>query len=103
MFTTVGSAVMGGIVLDYFNVAGQARAGVGAFDEVVAEKRISRETPVEHLMHCVDFIDPLAGIATFSVKILVCIRKCASVDIEAGLARIDSGEPRTCRALHAHC
>src|SRR5580698_6273139 len=53
-------------------------------------------------MQCLNFIDALAGVATFPIEVLVGVRDCTRVDIEARLPSINGGEPRTCRALHAN-
>ena len=80
----------------------QARARVGAFDQVVAEQRIAREAPVEHPVHRVHFIDPFAGKNAFAIKVLVNVGDSARVDVEPGLTGVDAGQARTRRALHAH-
>ena len=102
MFAPVVGAVVRGIIVDDFDIAGQAGARVRAFDQVMAEQGIAREAPVQHAVHRVHFIDTLAGEDAFAVKILVHVGNGARVDIEASLARIEAGQPGTRRALHAH-
>ena len=44
-------------------------------------------------MDDIDFINAFAGKNPFAVKILVDVGNCASIDVEAGLARIDVCQP----------
>ena len=59
MFAAVVGAVVRGIVLDNLDIAGQSRARVSAFDQIVAEQGVARETLIEHSMNGVDFVDAL--------------------------------------------
>ena len=87
-------AVVGGVVVDDFDVGGQAGAGVGAFDEVMAEQGIAGEALFEHGVEGRDFVDAFAGEAAFGVEVLIDVGDGARVDVEAGLAGVDVGHAR---------
>src|SRR6202012_1728977 len=84
--------VMRRIVLDDFDIGRQSRAGISAFDQVVAEQRIAWKAPVEHRIKRCDLIDAFAGKDTFAVKILIGVGNCARVDIETGLPGVDGSQ-----------
>ena len=92
MLAPVVGAVVRGIVVDHLDIADQAGARVGAFDQVVAEQGVAREASIEYLMNGVDLVDAFAGEDAFAVQILIDVRDRAGVDIEAGLTRVDGGE-----------
>ena len=98
MLAPVVGAVMRGIVVDDFDIADQAGARVGAFDQVVAEQGISRKAAIQHAVNGVDFVDAFAGEDAFAVEILVNVRDGAGVDIKAGLSGVDAAR-RDCDAL----
>ena len=87
-------AVVGGIIVDQFDVGGQAGARIRALDQVVAEQRIARKTAIEHGMQRGHFVNSLAGKDAFAEQILVGVGNGAGVNIEAVLAGIDGGQPR---------
>ena len=92
---------MRGIILDDFDVAGQAGAGVGAFDQIVAEQGVAGEAAVEDAMDGVDLVDAFAGEAAFAVEILIGVGDGAGVDVESGFSGVDGGEAGAGGALDA--
>ena len=54
-------AVVRGIIVDQLDIRGQSGARVRALDQVVAEQRIARKTPVEHGVQRGHFVDSFAG------------------------------------------
>src|SRR5437660_1828746 len=93
MFAAVERAVVRGIILNYLDVAGQTRAGVSSFDEIVAEQSIAREAAVKDTVHGINFVDSLAGKAAFAIQILIRIGDSPSIDVESSLTRVDGGQP----------
>ena len=59
------------IIVDHFDICDQTSAGVGAFDEVVAEQRVSREAMLQHALHYGDFINAFAGEYALAIKVLI--------------------------------
>src|ERR1035437_6914987 len=94
MFSTRISAVVRGVVVDKLDVGDEAGSGVGAFNEVVAEKRIARKALVEHGMENGDFIDAFAREDAFAVQVLVSVGNGPAVDVEPCLAGEDGCQPR---------
>ena len=102
MLAAVVGAVVRGIVFDDLDVAGQSGARVGAFDQVMTEQGVARETAIENAVHRVHFVDTLAGEDAFAIQILIHIRDGASIDIETGLSGIEAGQPGTGGTLDTH-
>ena len=101
MLAPVVGAVVRRIVVDDLDVAHQPGARVSALDQVVAEQRIAREAMLQHPAQGFDFVNALAGEDAFALQVLVNVGGGARVDVEAGLAGVDVGQPRLRRALHA--
>ena len=93
MFAAIIGAVVRRIIFDHFDVGGQARARIGAFDEIMTEQSVAREATVEHLLHGIDFIDSFSRENAFAIQILIHIRDRARVDIEPGLSGINICQP----------
>src|SRR6185437_905805 len=50
-------AVVGGVVVDNFDIGGEAGAGVGSFNEIVAEEGVAREALLENCVEGIDLIN----------------------------------------------
>ncbi len=94
VFAARVGAVVRGVIVDDLDVGGEAGAGVGALDEVVAEEGVAGEALFEHSVEGGDFVDAFAGEAALGVEVLVDVGDGAGVDIEAGLAGVDIGHAR---------
>src|SRR5271170_4846142 len=94
MFSPSVSGVVGRVVVNDFDVRDEACASVGALDQVVGQEGISRKASVQHLVQDADLVDALAGKDAFSKEVLIDIRDCTRVDIEAGLAGVKGCEAR---------
>ena len=94
MFAAGVGGVVRGVVVDDFDVGDEAGAGVGAFDEVVREEGVARESAVEDLVEDRDLVDAFAGEDALAEEVLVDVGDGARVDIEAGLAGVEGGEAR---------
>ncbi|MEI9981161.1 MAG: hypothetical protein WDN23_19565 [Edaphobacter sp.] len=84
--------VVGGVVVDDFDVGDEAGAGVGAFDEVVREERVTGEAAVEDLLEDADLVDAFAGEDALAEEVLIDVGDGAGVDVEAGLAGVERGK-----------
>ena len=93
MLASVVSAVMRWVIFDDFNVRNQPYTCVSALDQIMTKKSVLRKTAIQNLMDDIDFINAFAGKNPFAVKILVDVGNCASIDVEAGLARVDVCQP----------
>ena len=92
VFAAGVGGVVGGVVVDDFDVCDEAGAGVGAFDEVVGEEGVAGESAVEDLMEDADFVDAFSGEDAFAEEVLIDVGDGAGVDVEAGLSRVEGGE-----------
>ncbi len=101
MFAPIVGAVVRGIVVDDFDVADQPGPRVCAFDQVMAEQGIARKAVLEYAAQGLDFVDSLAGEYAFALQVLVDVGGRTRVDVESGLAGIDTGQARLRGALHA--
>src|SRR6202012_872475 len=75
---------------------------IRSLNQVVTEKRIVWEAPVQHTVQRIDLINSLAGEAAFAIQILIGIGDRPGIHVEPGLARIDGCQPGARRALHTY-
>ena len=61
MLAAIEGAEVRRVVIDEFDVGGEAGARVGSLDQVVAQQRIAREAPVEYGMKRCNFVDAFTG------------------------------------------
>ncbi len=101
MLAAAVGAEVRGVIVDQFDVAHQGGAGVGAFDQVVAEQRVFREAPLQHGAQGIHFVDALAGEYALAEKILVDIGNGARINIETGLSGIQRCQAAARSGLHA--
>src|SRR5688572_7522298 len=94
--------VVSGIVVVEGNVGGEPGARITAFDQIVREQHVRWKSAVRRALEGVDVVNPLAGETAFAVKILVHIRDCSRIRIDAGVTRVNGGEPRAMRARQRH-
>ena len=71
MFAAVVGTVVGRIILNHLDIAYQAGPCVCAFDQIVTQQRISRESPIEDAINSIYFIDSLAGEDALAKQILI--------------------------------
>jgi hypothetical protein len=83
--------VAGRIFFVELYVAQETGAGIGAFQQVVAEDAILREAIAECLLEGIELIDPFADEGPFSEQVLIHVRHGACVWIDTGFAGV---EPR---------
>ena len=72
------------------HIAQQSRAGVAAFEKIVAKNAIFREAPANCLLEGIDVVDSLADERSFSEHVLVDIRDRARIGVDARLAPIQA-------------
>ena len=78
--------VAGWILFEQHDVRDQAGACITAFDQIVRQNPVVRETAREGLLECVDIVDPLADERALAKDVLVDIRDGTRVGVDAGLA-----------------
>ena len=81
-------AVTGRILLVHLHIAQQPRPRVAAFQKIVAENAVFRETPVQRQFEGINVIDPLADERPFMEQVLIDVGNGAGVGIDARLAPI---------------
>src|SRR5439155_3814792 len=89
-------------LLEQLHVAQQARAGVAAFEQVVAQDAVFWQTPAEHMLERVDVVDALADERAFAEQVLIDVTDGARVGIDARLAAEQARIARARRARQAH-
>ena len=102
MFTPIVSAVMRRIVFNYFNVADQARARIGAFNQVMTQQSVARESAVKNTVQRFDLVNPFSDKDALTVQILIHVRSRSGVDVNPGLSRVNACQPGTRRTLNAY-
>ncbi len=95
---TSESQIAGRIVVVHFYVGRESGARPRPFDQIVAEQRVLRESPVRRFLERVDIVDPLPGEAALSVQILVHIGHRGRVRIDTRVAGVDRREEGLVRA-----
>ncbi len=75
-----------GVILVQAHIADQARAGIAAFQQVVAEDAVLWQAALERMLEGFHVIDALAHERTFVEQVLIDVRDHAGIRIDAGLA-----------------
>src|SRR5512135_818338 len=101
MLAAIVGAVVGGVVLNNFDVADQPGSRIGAFDEVMTQEDVARKSPFQYTMNRGDFINTLSCEDPLREQVLVRVRDRSGTDVETGFAGVDGRQPRTGGALHA--
>jgi len=83
MFSSAESAEMGGIVVHDFDVGNEAGPRVSAFDQIVTQNSVARETVLKDFLERFDLIDALPREDPFAKQVLIDIRDRSRVDIKA--------------------
>ncbi|HEU5294570.1 MAG TPA: hypothetical protein VFU71_07265, partial [Burkholderiaceae bacterium] len=88
--------------LNQLDVADQGAASVGAFEKVVAEHAVLRQTPAEHMLERIHIVDALSDERSLAEQILVDVADGARVRVDAGIAAEEPAEARAARGRQAH-
>ncbi|MNZ46192.1 hypothetical protein D3C78_638680 [compost metagenome] len=94
-------AVARGMLLEQLHIRQQARAGVAALDQVVAENAVVGETPGEGLLEGIHRIDALADERALLEQVLIDVGDGAGVGIDPRLAAEQPGIGGACGARQA--
>jgi hypothetical protein len=86
------------IVVDDLDVADQRGPRVKAFEEVVGQQRVLRDSVAEGGEEGIDVVEPLPRVDALAEEILVRVGHRGGVRVDAGVARVDAGEERSRRA-----
>ena len=78
--------VAGRKILEQLDVGDQRGAREEPLEEVVAEQRVFRHSPLERALERVDVVDALAGVRAFAEEVLIHVRDGGGVGIDAGRA-----------------
>jgi hypothetical protein len=90
-------AVADRVILVQLHIAQQSRAGVAAFEKIVAKDAILGEAPAKRLLEGIDVVDSLADERAFAEHVLVDIRDRARIGVDARLAAIQARIARAVR------
>ena len=77
------------------DIADQGGAAVNPFEQVVADQRVLGDAPSQAGLKGGDFIDTLADEDAAAEQVLVDVRNGPGIDVDGGVAAIDSREQRT--------
>ena len=77
----------GGVVLEEYHVAYESRSRVRAFEHVVAQNAVFRESCFDRLSERIDVIDALADERTLAEHVLVDVRDRTRVGIDPRFTR----------------
>ena len=83
------------------SVASPAREYV-PFDQVVTEECVLRESAVRRLLERIDVVDPFSGEAPFAEQILIDVRHCSRVWIDARMSGVNRSKDGLVRARERH-
>ena len=86
MLTHRVGVVVGGIVVEKFDITDQGRARKDRFKEIVAQQSLVRDPIVERFLESVNVIETFTRVAAFAEKILVDVRCCRGIGIDTGVA-----------------
>ena len=86
--------IAGRIILDHLHVADQSAARIAAFEQVMAEDGVFRDTVLQRRLEGVDVVKPLAGESAFSQQILIGIGHGEDIRVDAAIDREDALEER---------
>src|SRR5262245_22823472 len=92
MFPPAIRAEMGRVIIDQFNIGYEAGTPIRAFDQVVTEERILREPSLNRIPQCIYIVDAFSSEDPFTEECRVNNRYSACIDVEAGLAGVDTCE-----------
>ena len=71
-------------LLEHFDVADQARPGEAAFEEVVAEEGVFRNSAVQCSLEGVDLVYPFARVGTLAEQVLVEVADRGRIGVDPG-------------------
>ncbi len=94
--------VVGGIVVEDLDVAGECGAQERALDEVVTEQRVLGEAAFENALEHVDLEDALSGERALTEDVLVGVGNRARVGVDARRPRVHRREPAAPRTFERH-
>ena len=89
------------VILEQAHVADQAGTRVAAFQQVMAQDLVLRETVLQRVLEGIDVVDALADERTFAKQVLVHVRHRACIRIDTRLAAIHARITRADAATHA--
>jgi hypothetical protein len=98
MLAARGYLVVRGKLLEEIHVRQQPGAGEQALEEIVAEKRVLRDPPLERLLEGIDVVDPLPRVGPLFEEVLIHVGDRTRVGVHAAGTRHDALVGRAARA-----
>ena len=102
MFPSGEGFIRGRTIFHQFHVGEQASARIFAFNQIVAQDGVLRETVAHRLVERPHIVNPFAGIAGPPIQILIKVGHRSRVGIEPGMAAEDLRQARSRGRFHAH-
>ncbi len=101
VFAAAPRAVVGWVIVHYFDVADETYSCIGSFDEVMAQQRVAREPLIQDCVQHGDVVEALAGKNSLAIEVLIDIGRSARVGVHAGLAGLQRRKARMVRRVNA--
>ena len=94
MMTRYVDIVAGRIILDHFDIADQSRAGIAAFEKIVAEQRVLRDAALQRCLEGINVVKSLAGEGAFTEQVLISVGHGEDVRVDTAIDREDALQER---------
>src|SRR5690606_10817160 len=79
--------VAGRIIFHHLDIADESRAGIAAFEKVMAEQRVFRDAAFQRRLESIDVVKALAGEGAFAEQVLIGVGHGKDIRIDTAIDR----------------